>query len=350
MQNDELLSLKALSASIGADPMLVQGAGGNTSIKIGSQIWVKASGTWLQNALTEEIFIPIDLRKFHRKLNPNIFELDTSKFSLNSKRPSIETLLHVIMPQKVIVHTHAVEVLSILVRKGSESKIRTIIGDQLNWMFVEYAKPGNELAEKIFSKISTKKNTPDILFLESHGLVLATDTVDEARKLLEIIKRKFKITPNYRTKNFNIPVGKKILDVLKNKNYKIMRHPELEMLVKNKMLLLRVQKNWQLYPDHIVFLGASPVIIDESSTAIELDRELETQPPFVFVSGNSIFQSKDCSKAQIAQLKCYYEVIIRCPDKEPLLNLGKMNISKLLSWDAEKYRQKINKKIQSTVA
>ena len=341
MQNGELLSFKSLSASIGADPMLVQGAGGNTSIKIGSQIWVKASGTWLQNALTDEIFIPIDLRKFNRKLNPNIFELDPSKFSINSKRPSIEMLLHVIMPQKVIVHTHAVEVLSILVRQGSESKIRTIIGDQLNWMFVEYVKPGNELAEKIFSKISTKKNTPDILFLESHGLVLATETVDEAQKLIQIIKRKFKSTPNYRNKDFNVPLGKEIMDVLKNKNYKIMKNPELEMLVKNKMLLLRVKKNWQLYPDHVVFLGATPVIIDKSSTAIGLDRELETQPPFVFVSGNSIFQSKNCSKAQIAQLKCYYEVIIRCPDKEPLLNLGTMDISKLLNWDAEKYRKNL---------
>ena len=83
MQNGELLSLKSLSASIGTDPMLVQGAGGNTSIKIGSQIWVKASGTWLQNALTEEIFIPIDLRKFHRKLNPNIFVSSNKSCPLN---------------------------------------------------------------------------------------------------------------------------------------------------------------------------------------------------------------------------------------------------------------------------
>jgi len=58
---DELEKLKRLSAEIGCDPLLVQAAGGNTSIKDGSVMWIKASGTWLSEAMTRDIFVPVAL-------------------------------------------------------------------------------------------------------------------------------------------------------------------------------------------------------------------------------------------------------------------------------------------------
>ncbi|MBK7285418.1 MAG: hypothetical protein IPI83_14890 [Sphingomonadales bacterium] len=47
----ELAELCEVSARIGADPMLIQGPGGNTSFKSGDELWVKASGAWLAEAL-----------------------------------------------------------------------------------------------------------------------------------------------------------------------------------------------------------------------------------------------------------------------------------------------------------
>ena len=40
----------AYCARIGADPLLVQGAGGNASWKEAGTLWIKASGTWLADA------------------------------------------------------------------------------------------------------------------------------------------------------------------------------------------------------------------------------------------------------------------------------------------------------------
>ena len=57
----EFCMLRYLSASIGADPMLVQGAGGNTSVKQAGVLWIKASGTWLKNARDDEIMVPVAL-------------------------------------------------------------------------------------------------------------------------------------------------------------------------------------------------------------------------------------------------------------------------------------------------
>ena len=45
-----------VSARIGQDIDLVQGAGGNSSAKEGEVLWVKASGTWLAAARDQPIF------------------------------------------------------------------------------------------------------------------------------------------------------------------------------------------------------------------------------------------------------------------------------------------------------
>lgn len=47
LRSSEFEALLDLSARVGADPDLVQGAGGNTSIKEGGTLWIKASGLWL---------------------------------------------------------------------------------------------------------------------------------------------------------------------------------------------------------------------------------------------------------------------------------------------------------------
>ena len=55
----ELVALRSLSASIGRDPHLTQAAGGNTSLKAGDTLWIKASGTWLMDALADDIMVPV---------------------------------------------------------------------------------------------------------------------------------------------------------------------------------------------------------------------------------------------------------------------------------------------------
>src|SRR5688572_6371043 len=55
----EMSALKTLSARVGADTLLVQAAGGNTSLKQDGIMWIKASGTWLQHAQLRDIFVPV---------------------------------------------------------------------------------------------------------------------------------------------------------------------------------------------------------------------------------------------------------------------------------------------------
>jgi hypothetical protein len=49
------------------------------------------------------------------------------------------------------------------------------------------------------------------------------------------------------------------------------------------------------------------------------------------------------SVAKQAQLKCYYDVIVRQSKLVTLKSLSPQQIAQLLDWDAERYRQHIAK-------
>ena len=58
---------------IGQDPLLVQGAGGNVSIKNDGILLVKASGTSLSQALDKNIFVQVDLDYMNMKFGKGNF-------------------------------------------------------------------------------------------------------------------------------------------------------------------------------------------------------------------------------------------------------------------------------------
>ena len=58
----EVMSLRDLSARVGSDPLLVQASNGNTSIKLDGVLWIKASGKWLARAFPKTTFsLPVEL-------------------------------------------------------------------------------------------------------------------------------------------------------------------------------------------------------------------------------------------------------------------------------------------------
>src|SRR5689334_9959425 len=71
LSDAEFAALKALSAELGADPLRTQAAGGNTSLKRDGVLWIKASGTWLAEALAKPIFVPVSLAPLLAAINEN---------------------------------------------------------------------------------------------------------------------------------------------------------------------------------------------------------------------------------------------------------------------------------------
>ena len=180
-----LQPLLAYSAKIGRDRSLVQGAGGNTSVKFGDVMWVKASGTWLSDALTQDIMVPLSVRAVKDVLaSPIATDLDflkcvKSDLSPNGLRPSVETPIHAALDFKFVIHTHEVETVTTAIQQTSQQKFEQAL-EGLPWRYVPYIKPGVVLGREL----QELKSPGDRVFvLENHGLVVCGSDLDEVEHL-----------------------------------------------------------------------------------------------------------------------------------------------------------------------
>ena len=141
--------VKKFCAFIGNNSLLVQGPGGNISWKDGDILWIKASGTWIADAIEKDIFVPVDLKHLLTAIAVNDFSVTPRLMSINSLKPSIETLLHALLPQRIVLHLHAVEVLTHLIIENFEKYFYLLLNGNYNYIIVDYFKPGAALAKEI---------------------------------------------------------------------------------------------------------------------------------------------------------------------------------------------------------
>lgn len=327
--------VKAFCARIGADPLLVQGAGGNVSWKDGGVLWVKASGTWLAEAESNDIFVPVNLTHLQDALAKQDFSVKPEMASTFGLRPSIETLLHALMPHKVVVHLHAVEVLAHLVRVNARQKIQDLVGDAVNWIFVDYFKPGADLARAVFKELKNKPNA-DIVFMGNHGVVIGGRDVDEVISKLHTLTLKLKTEiPQSLTENCPLTLESDFF----SRGYVSCTDKEVGALVIKDELINWLRYGWALYPDHVVFLGTQAMILERNFETLELEEIASFKPPFIFAIGDGVYESLVATPAQKKQLRCYLDVTSRLVDVDEFSTLTFHQVSELLDWDAEKYRQ-----------
>jgi rhamnose utilization protein RhaD (predicted bifunctional aldolase and dehydrogenase) len=329
--------LKAYCARIGADPLLVQGAGGNVSWKDDKVLWVKATGTWLARAEENDIFIQVDLAHLRIEIAKKNFSATPKLVGDSSLRPSIETLLHALMPHKVVVHLHAVEILAHLVRESPLEDFKKLIGDSVKWVFVDYFKPGADLAQAVAEQL-VKQSDADVVFLKSHGLVIGGADVESIErtlgKLLSLLQTKtlpFTTDSESETLDSEFQVG----------GYVPCGDKEINQLATKKEFAARLLTEWALYPDHVVFLGEQAFIVDKACDLSDL-LDASIKPHFIFFTGQGVFESESATNAHKAQLRCYYDVIVRQPASEKLHSLTSVQVAELLNWDAEKYRKSLS--------
>lgn len=328
--------VREFCATIGKDSTLVQGAGGNVSWKDKEVLWIKASGTWLRDAISKDIFIPIELSHLRNEISKKNFQVIPKVIGDSILRPSIETLLHALMPQKVVVHLHAIEILAHLVRVNPVAKLDTLNRINIKWTIIDYFKPGAELAEAVAKNLSHNFNV-DVIFLRNHGVVIGGENISDINLILEklILFLKNEITnfdnvikPNYQA----LPI--------KLSGYNICQDKEISQLAINKILSARLKSEWVLYPDHAVFLGSFARILGENINYTDINTTTKKLPAFIFELGVCVHEKEDITTAEKEQLRCYYDVLIRQQNNDNLVSLSSDSIAELLHWEAEKYRQR----------
>jgi rhamnose utilization protein RhaD (predicted bifunctional aldolase and dehydrogenase) len=317
------------SVHIGSDPMLVQGAGGNVSWKKDGILWIKASGMWLAEAKRRDIFIPLNLIKVRQLIDANVCDFMSVCLTASSLRPSIETSLHALLPQRIVVHVHAVEVIARAVQRQASVHLTKCLAG-LNWAWVDYAKPGLELTKKVASILHY--NIP-----ANHGLVVAGTSVEQVHSLLQTVLVRCKIKPRS-----EMPPDHDALDKLVAEwdgiGYQLPNDARYHTLGLDVICLELVRYKWALYPDHVIFLG-SRAIFKDSKIPRRFFIEHLSSIPCVIVAGQGIVVNKSLNDGQYAMLNCYLNVILRLPYPKDVISLTDKQIRSLLDWDAEKYRQ-----------
>ena len=326
---DDFESLRQLSARVGSDPLLVQAAGGNTSLKRDGVMWIKASGTWLRDAASSDIFVPLDLARLTAALAADdpACEACTGfvRTDLNSRglRPSIETSVHGLMPQRVVVHVHCVSTIALAIREDAEAQFAARLTG-FAWAFVPYARPGLNLARAIKQAL---RPGVDVLVLGNHGLVVAAGSVSEAETLLERVVETLRLAP----RGLGTPDLAALMAKAQGTGYRLPEDPACHGIALDGWARDLGCRN-VYYPDHVVFLG----------TAIPQD--MAAGAPAVMLPGAGVLVHKSAKPAVEPMLRCLADVFSRLAPGTSLRALTTADIGQLLNWDAEKYRQSLNAK------
>ena len=334
-----LNNLIKFCSEIGNDELLVQGAGGNVSIKYKGLMKIKASGQRLGDSLKKNIFSEVNLDSILKKIEVGNFNIDFKNINKKLLRPSIETTMHAIIPHKYVIHLHAIEILAVLVRKNAKKEVSSILGRNFHYEFFDYYKPGAELAKAIYLR-KMNKNFINWYFLKSHGIVVSSDNLEKLIEDLNLVLKKFEL---HNKKKVNGTSNKNNLKQMKNffiENYNKFEHSKLSNHFSNSDLFNIFKKTWKICPDHIVFLGKNPLFINSS------DQETinKSNPPFIFCD-ESVYICNNANSNQIDQLICYYNLLSRQSNFNNIAQLTDLECDVLLDWDQEKYRQNLSKQI-----
>ncbi len=194
---DDPLQLRAYTSRLlGRNPDLVLHGGGNTSVKVKARdlfgdeqelLYVKGSG-WDLSSIEVAGFAPVSLDVLRKMASfEQLSDVDMVRMQRAAMtdpyapNPSVEAVLHAIIPFRYVDHTHADAVVTITNTPGGEDKIKEIYGESL--LLIPYVMPGFVLAKKVYEM------TQGIDWSQYQGMVLNNHGVftfdDDARRSYE---------------------------------------------------------------------------------------------------------------------------------------------------------------------
>ncbi len=176
----EVKELRKLSSRLGSDRLLVQASSGNTSIKLDGVLWIKASGRWLMEAETPHFLIPVNLARARQCLEARVAIPETLNGSSGHGCASIETAMHAVLPQKVVIHVHSVNAIAWSVRADAPRCLHDRLS-RFDWQYIPYVRSGADLARKVQQVLLSSPRT-DVVILGNHGLVICGESCDSAEQ------------------------------------------------------------------------------------------------------------------------------------------------------------------------
>ncbi|WP_304225121.1 class II aldolase/adducin family protein [Gracilinema caldarium] len=386
-------NLVYISRKYGNDPNYVIAGGGNTSYKDEHILYIKGSGTALSTIQAED-FVRLDRASlgqiWHKQYPTN--EGERERLVLKDlmaarlpgeekKRPSVETLLHDLLPFSFVVHTHPTIVNGLTCSQKGEQAVRDIFGEAPLW--IPISNPGYVLSLKVKDRLDTYinryKKAAQIIFLQNHGVFVAGNTIQEIERLYENISKSItthilkkpdptvlvtKFGPSQSIANFLIEL---VSQSQHNGDSQISwysyfrRDVELALRVTNKTAFIPLQRPFT--PDHIVYAGSDPLFLDLQLTEQSIINDAITQsitiqwinhlktykriPKIVAVSALGIFGLGNTEKAAILATELMADASLVARYTESFggpRHMEQEYIDFINNWEVEQYRATISTK------
>ncbi len=276
------------SRLLGKEPDLVLHGGGNTSVKVKETnifnetediIYIKGSG-WDLAVIEAAGFAPVKLSILQRMISIKGLSdkemVKLQRMALTNPAapdPSIEAVVHAIIPMAFIDHTHADAVVAITNTAKGEERIKEIYGNSV--IIIPYVKPGFSLAEKIYELTKDRDlKAVDGMILLNHGVFTFDDVAKKAyHKMIDIVTK----AENYLKANAflkqptSIPAKTDLhgLAKIRNRVAAAMKKPVIALLNKentavafsNRTDLTEICARGPLTPDHIIRTKQTPAIL-----------------------------------------------------------------------------------------
>jgi len=366
-------NLIEMSHRFGANPAYVLAGGGNTSVKDADCLYIKGSGTSLAT-ITEDGFVKMDRKRLDAiwsntysedaKIRESQVLGDMMGAMLDvGKRPSVETFLHNLFPQKYVVHLHPAIVNGLTCSAEGAAAMRALFGDAAIW--VPECEPGFVLAKTVREAlVAYEKETgkvPSLVFLQNHGVFAAADTAEGIDKIYDdifaAIGGKQKAEPDFSEVETDRAFAAEIAPMLRMAlwgdaagSVTFFTNKAVAGFIQDEKAFAAIAKPFT--PDHIVYCKASYLFTEKAETVEEqytlLSEKIEAfkkengyLPRIIVIAGLGVF-AHGISKKTADTAKALFMDAVKIASYASAFggsrSMGDHFIDFIVNWEAESYR------------
>ena len=356
----------AISQFYGNNPDFVLAGGGNTSWKDKHTLYVKGSGMALAQVCADS-FVKMDrtvLSLIWEKQYPDssaeresaVFAdiMKALKNGEEGKRPSVETLLHDILPFDFVVHLHPALVNGLTCSQQGESAMKCIFGNEALW--IPSCNPGYILSKTVKTAmdacITAHGKLPQIFFLQNHGVFVGDSSIEGIQKIystiMEKIGARIQRHPDFsdekRTASLETAVTQTLRE-LAGGTAVLLQAAEISKLVINRDSFAPVSSVFS--PDHMVHAGIAPLFI-EALTKIKIRAAWDSHvqrtgmnPRIIAVKGLGVYGASATEKSAGYALDLFRDVVkisVYSASFGGPLFMTQEKIDFIKNWEVDRYR------------
>jgi len=326
-ESTEIKPLIELSERVGRDPLLTQASTGNSSVKAGDVLWIKASGKCMADAAREDFLLPLPLEEVRRSIRDNIDPRD------RYPKASIETAMHAVLPHPVVLHVHCADTVAWVVREDAWEQLeRRLNGLPARWF--GYVQSGLPLARKIESCL-TDARASEVLLLGNHGLVIAGQDCETVERLLGEVRRRLASTP----RAAHPPDYAALTEVAEQFGWTLPEDDSMHSMATDVVSAGIIARGF-LYPCQSILSHAAAPEIFRAVDYAELMEPWATAlrlRPFLLIAGRGMILNPIMTASERALLAGLSQVVQRIDRNAPLRYLTDQELSAISSLYAASY-------------